>query len=334
MRKLNFGRNVLLTFSACLAAASTMATGQSNPSPQARSAVGAAPANQTPTATEWQAAAGSKMEFDVASVRQSPPGTFTPPNFPLSRDDSYSLNGGLFSADFPLIVYIEFAYKLWLTDGQRRLMLAHLPKWVSGDSFTIHARRNGSPTKDQMRLMVQSLLASRFKLAIHFESQNVPAFALTLAKPGKTGPMIRPHAEGPPCQTLAPQSGRGVSLDRSVVFPRECSVFGLSRKPGHIFLAGSRDTTMELIAASLASLPGGLDRPVVDRTGLAGKYDFTIEWTSVANAPGTLTPEAQPDSQGVSFLEAIKEQLGLRLEPVKAPVNVLVIDHVERPSEN
>jgi bla regulator protein BlaR1 len=334
MRKLNFGRNVLVIFSACVAIASTIATGQSNPSPQAQSAVGPAPANQTPTATEWQAAARNKMEFDVASVRQSPPGTFTPPNFPLSRDDSYTPNGGLFSADFPLVVYIEFAYKLWLTNGQRRLMLARLPKWVSAESFTIHARRNGSPTKDQMRLMVQSLLASRFKLAIHFESQNVPAFALTLARTGKIGPTIRPHAEGPPCETSAPQSGQGFSSGHPVVFPRECNEFGLSRRPDHTFLAGARDATMELIAASLASLPGGLDRPVVDRTGLAGKYDFRIEWTSDASVPGTSTSEAQPDSQGVGFLEAIKEQLGLRLEPIKAPINVLVIDHVERPSDN
>jgi uncharacterized protein (TIGR03435 family) len=284
----------LLTLSAWVGIASAAATGQSNLPSQAQSAIGPAPAAKPPPASQWEAAAGNKMEFDVASVRESPPGTFTPPSFPLSRDDSYSPNGGLFSADFPLVVYIEFAYKLWLTDGQRRLMLAHLPKWVSADSFTIHARRTGSPTKDQMRLMLQSLLASRFKLAIHFESQNVPAFALTLVKAGKTGPMIRPHAEGPPCETLAPQSGEAVSSGRPVVFPRECSVFGLSRRPDHTFLAGSRDATMELIAASLASLPSGLDRPVVERTGLTGKYDFTIEWTSDANALGSPLPRRSP----------------------------------------
>jgi bla regulator protein blaR1 len=305
-----------------------------DPPAHAQPAVSQIPSVQSGTAAQSKAAAQEKMEFDVASVRQSPPGTFTPPNFPLSPDDSYAPTAGLLSADFPLTVYIEFAYKLWLTGEQRHSMLAGLPKWVSADSFTIHARRAGSPTKDQMRLMMQSLLASRFKLSVHFETRSVPAFALTLAKPGTAGPNLRPHSEGPSCETLAPASGENVSSSHPEAFPRECNVFGLSRRPDHTFLAGSRNTTMEWIAASLASLPGGLDRPVVDRTGLTGRYDFTIEWTADANTPGTSTSEAQLDPQAATFLEAVKEQLGLKLEPVKAPLNVLVIDRVERPSEN
>jgi bla regulator protein BlaR1 len=331
MRELHFGKSVLLTIAGWTLAALPMASGHSNPPVQRVSQI---PSGQSETAAQGKAAAEEKMEFDVASVRQSPPGTFTPPNFPLSPGDSYAPTAGLFSADFPLVVYIEFAYKLWLTAGQRHFMLAGLPKWVSTDSFTIHARRAGSPTKDQMRLMVQSLLASRFNLSVHFETQSVPAFALTLATPGKIGPNIRPHAEGQPCETSVPAPGGSVSSGHPEPFPRECNVFGLSRRPDHTFSAGSRNTTMELIAASLASLPGGLDRPVVDRTGLTGRYDFAIEWTADASTPGTSAPGAGLDPQGTTFLEAIKEQLGLKLEPIKAPLNVLVVDHVERPSEN
>ncbi len=185
-----------------------------------------------------------------------------------------------------------------------------------------------------MRLMVQSLLADRFKLAIHFETQQVPALALTLAKPGKTGPRLRLHAEGPSCDAPLPPSAEGASTNRPEAFPRECSVYGLSRRPDHTLLAGSRNTTMELLAASLASLPDGLDRPAVDRTGLTGKYDFTIEWTPESNVPGANAAVAQPASQGTTFLEAVKEQLGLKLESTRAPLDVLVIDHVEKPSEN
>jgi bla regulator protein blaR1 len=292
------------------------------------------PAVQAPTGTDWQLAAGGKMAFDVASVRQSKPGTFMPPSFPLSPDDSYKPNGGLFSADFPLIVYIEFAYKPWLTHDERDSMLAHLPKWVATDSFTIRAQQAGNPTKDQMRLMVQSLLADRFKLAVHSEVRRVPAFALTLTKPGKTGPNLRPHAEGPSCDVPIPSSARGDPASGSEVFPLECNVYGLSGQSDHTVLAGSRNTTMELIAASLSSLPDGLDRPVVDRTGLTGKYDFTLEWTPEPNGSAAHADGVLPSPQGTTFLEAVKEQLGLKLESTKAPLNVLVIDHVERPFEN
>jgi hypothetical protein len=142
---------------------------------------------QSPPVPEWQKAAGGTISFEVASIRPTKPDAFTPPNFPLSSDDAYASTGGLFTADFPLDVYIEFAYKLLLSREQRDAMLARLPKWVETDNFEIHARGAADSTKDQMRLMMQSLLADRFKLAIHFETQQVPVLALTLVKPGKLG---------------------------------------------------------------------------------------------------------------------------------------------------
>jgi hypothetical protein len=94
-----------------------------------------APIAQTQKVPQWQTAAGGKMSFDVASIRPSKPGTFTPPNFPLSSDDAYAPTAGLFTADFPLIHYIEFAYKIWLTREQRDSILVHLPKWVATENF-------------------------------------------------------------------------------------------------------------------------------------------------------------------------------------------------------
>jgi uncharacterized protein (TIGR03435 family) len=103
-------------------------------------------------------------------------------------------------------------------------------------------------------------------------------------------------------------------------------------KPGNVLLAGSRNTTMALFAASVPSL-GQIDRPVVDRTGLSGKYDLSIEWAREENGSAA-SVDVQTESQGTTFLEAMKEQLGLKLESTKAPLDVLVIDHVEMPSEN
>jgi beta-lactamase regulating signal transducer with metallopeptidase domain len=146
--------------------------------------------------SDWQAEAGGKMAFEVASVKP----TRTPklPSFPLD-DRNAKPPGGRFAASFPLWIYISFAYKLSPNEEERRAGMAQLAKVIGTDLYEIEARAEGNPTKDQMRLMMQSLLADRFKLKVHFESQEVPVFALTLVKPGKLGPKLRPHSEGPPC---------------------------------------------------------------------------------------------------------------------------------------
>jgi uncharacterized protein (TIGR03435 family) len=164
-----------------------------------------------------------KLTFEVASIKQSK-GAFTPPSFPLDAGDAFVPTGGLFNADFPLVVYITFAYKLWLTPAQMQAMTEHLPKWVASDRFAIHARAEGNPTKDQIRQMMQSLLADRFQMQIHFETKTVPLFALTLIKPGKLGPNLRPHDQGPPCD--APPSAE--------VFPPRCDVYWETLPRGHI----------------------------------------------------------------------------------------------------
>jgi uncharacterized protein (TIGR03435 family) len=123
---------------------------------------------------EWQTAAGGAMSFDVASIRPTKPGEFTPPNFAISNDDSYRPVGGSFIADFPLETYIEFAYKIRLSPEQRRAMLATVPAWVGSEGYEVHAKVEGNPTKDQMRLMMQALMAERFGLKIHFETREIP----------------------------------------------------------------------------------------------------------------------------------------------------------------
>jgi uncharacterized protein (TIGR03435 family) len=285
-----------------------------------------APGQQTPV-PEWQVAAGGKKTFDVASIKVAA-GDFRSPLFPLDESDAFKSTGGRFFAQFPVLTFIQFGWKVRPTREQAQAILATLPKWVATDRFEIEARGEGNATKDQLRLMMQSLLAERFHLALHFETHETAVFALALIKPGKTGPKIRPHSEGPPCDA---------AVDPDVVFPEPCDAQALRIRPSRALMAGSRHTTLDSVAASLASL-GGLGRPVVDQTGLTGRYDFTLEWFDETGAFGPRPPAPAPgaaaDPQGPSFLEALRDQLGMKLESTRAPVQFLVIDHIERPSEN
>jgi uncharacterized protein (TIGR03435 family) len=277
---------------------------------------------------DWQSKAGGKVTFDVASVKLSK-GAFVPPNVPLNTGNAFTPAGGYFRADFPLSVYIEFAYKIWPSDEQEREMLGHLPKWVATDRYSIEARAAGNPTKDQMRLMVQSLLAERFKLAAHFETKERPVFALTLVKTGSLGPKLISHADGASCDRPGVSAGPG-----STGFPPGCDSPAVLRKSnGALMLLGYRNATMDLLASSLSTMV--LDRPVIDKTGLSGTFDFTLEWAPESHGPPPSdAPAAASDPIGPTSMQALRDQLGLKVESTKGPVQTLVIDGVERPSDN
>ncbi len=269
------------------------------------------------------------MAFEIASVKMDK-GPFRPPNFPLDTGDAFT-PGNRFSADFPLLTYIHFAYKVNFSQQQRQFILAYWPKWIDSDRYAIEAKAAGPANKDQMRLMMQALLADRFRLAVHFETQGTTVMALKLVKPGKTGPKLLAHSEGPACEDLAAPAPQSHAGDSSRPFPERCYVQELNMN-GHQLRAGSRNTTMDELAGALSGL-GRLDRPVVDQTGLSSRIDYEMEWTPEPNSGGPPDANPPPD-QGPTFLEALREQLGLRLEPTKAPLRVLVIDSLERPSEN
>jgi uncharacterized protein (TIGR03435 family) len=280
---------------------------------------------------DWQTAAGGKMAFDVATVRVSPPGMFSPPSFPLSVDDSFRPTGGEFSADFPLGVYINFAYKLGMSPEQSKAMTAQVPKEVSSVRFTVHAKGPATATKDQMRLMVQDLLRERFGLKAHYETREISSLEMTLKKPGVTGPKLRPHSDGPKCA----EEGGPATADG--VFPPVCAMYAAQTTPEHLVLVGSRNTTLALIAAQASQL-GRLGKTVVDRTGLTGRWDFTLQFAPEPGMlplpPGASSAPPEAPAQGPSFLEAMDDQLGLKFKPGKASLQVLVVDHVEMPSAN
>lgn len=272
----------------------------------------------------WEKAAGGKQQFEVASVRLDT-GEFKVPSFPLSNDDSYMETGGLFHADFPLVVYIQFAYKLPAAPEQ-------LPDWASKDRFLVEGRAEGHPTKDQYRMMMQSLLDERFGFKMHFESKEEPVYAMVQIKPGKLGPNLQPHSDGPACDATPPEQKKG-EPPNTTMFPGRCAVYALTRLANRDALWGSRDTTTALIAESLPTLTK-IERPVVDHTGLTDRYDFRVEFSMEATRAQNGGTEAQPEVTGTPLLQAFEEQLGLKLIPAKAVLTVPVVDSVARPTEN
>jgi uncharacterized protein (TIGR03435 family) len=252
--------------------------------------------------------------FEAISIRPSKP----------DAQGHFRMQNGRLTGDGLLWNYILSAWNLMPSREQIDAMIAHLPKWVATDSFEINAVAEGNPSPEQMRLMLQSLLADRFGLKVHFEATETPVLALVPNKPGKTGPKLRPHSEGLACDS----AGKGVN-----VFPPVCNQFLVTPKPDHAVLVGARNVTLGQIADFVSSL-ARLDRPVVDQTGLIKPFDFTLEFTHLPKGSPPPDPNASLASSGTTLQEALDEQLGLKLTATTAPRNTLVIDHVERPSQN
>ena len=191
-----------------------------------------------------------------------------------------------------LVQYIAFAYKL--TNKQLQSVVIAGP-WTMTTLFDIEARADGNPTKDQYRLMMQSLLAERFKLTVHFETRQVPVYGLVLVKPGKLGPQLRIHQpDDPVCAKPSAARGPEGFPPAADGFPDFCGaqVRMKPSAPGRMKLGG-RDDPMAQFAAIATTGVGAVDRPVLDQTGL-GNVDFNLEWQVVAAnfAPGE---EFHPD---------------------------------------
>jgi uncharacterized protein (TIGR03435 family) len=292
--------------------------------------------------------------FDVASVRPTRPGARQDTNVPLDSgnvyttirsDDARTAAGGyLIATHQPLWRYISFAYTLSGTQelALRFSIFSGVPKsgapfWVTGsfdaspEYFDISARAPANTSIDQMRLMMRTLLADRFHLVVHDQTADAPVFALVLAKPGVTGPNLRPHPASDTC--AAPTSGQTSTPappSAESNLPPVCGVIAHvpSSAPGQHY--GGRAIPLALFATSVPTMTGlaATPRPVVDQTGLSGLYDFTLNW--IHDPSGD---EATSDNIA-NFHEALKNQLGLELKSSRAPISLLIVDHVERPSEN
>jgi uncharacterized protein (TIGR03435 family) len=288
---------------------------------------------QTPGAAQ---AATGKLEFDVASVRQNKSGGKPHSNIPLGPQNIYGPSGGVVSAkNFSLLYYMTFAYKL--TDYQQEALRSKAPDWVLTDRFNIEARtENRGVTKDDLRAMMQSLLAARFGLSVHYESRTVSVYALELVRPGAMGPKLRAHPAEAACPGFSPlvktEEGKPIaSLPDAAAdgYPTFCGgILGVPASAQDRYSFGARNVSMALIASSFSSW-GNLGRPVVDQTGLSGTWDFVLDYT-----PDPRPDYATVDSGGPTFEAALQKQLGLKLEGKKAPVEFLAIDHVDRLTGN
>jgi bla regulator protein blaR1 len=217
-------------------------------------------------------------------------------------------------------------------------MYAKLPKWANS-SYLIEAKADGNPTKDQMRVMMQSLLADRFKLRVHFDTREGPVLALLLVEPGKLGPKLIPHSAGPPCPDFeVPDLSKPPQPPKLGVDSRPCGLSAyVIRGTSDGTWIGSRDTPPWLIASDVYTYGlsvGELDKPVVDHTGLTGMFDWVLELPAgiITLIPKPPNPDDPP--KGTPFLDALRKQLGPKLERSRGDVRTFIIDHIEPPSEN
>lgn len=177
----------------------------------------------------------------------------------------------------------------------------------------------------QISLMKQSLLADRFKLKVHFVMREMPVYELVVAKGGGKAKLTTPDPNALPApkganyvNTFGPHSGLGVTRGAQGVLEMT-----------------AKDVFMDNVAQSFQEAVDDLGgRTIVNKTGLDGRYDFTLKWTNqqTASAPGA--DSAAAESEAPSIFTALEEQLGLKLVPAKGMVEVVVIDSIERPSEN
>ena len=204
------------------------------------------------------------------------------------------------------------------------------PRWIRTVAYDISAKPETAAKASEVNLMMQALLRDRFGLAIHHETRTLPIYAVVLArKDGTLGPSLVKSKEGG-CVVRTPGSPPPPPPDLAKPATRWCGL--LMMRPRK--LSGAAVPIVILVE----QLSLRLGRTVIDMTGLKGNYDIDLEWTSDEGAfpflEGSSDRASPPDPNGQTILDGLKEQLGLKIESRRAPVDVIVIDHVERPSAN
>jgi uncharacterized protein (TIGR03435 family) len=237
------------------------------------------------------------LKYELASVKPSPPEERGGSGRPEPGGQRYR------GIHLPLKAYISSAYRI------KADQVVGGPGWIGTDSFDIEAQAAKPSTLEEHHLMMRSLLAERFHLQFHLETKEMPFYSLGLESNGVKLTLHDATNSGEPW------------IEQGMDTPFHARWKATS-------------SSMELFAFRLAAI---MDRPVIDQTGLKGEYDFTLTYTM--DLPPNLPPDSmingQPiDNSGPSIFQAVRQQLGLRLDARKGPVEVMVIDHVEKPSGN
>lgn len=233
------------------------------------------------------------LQFDAASVK---------PNTSGVRNQSQTTDGRTFRAtNVPVRTLIRQAYGLMFEDYR----LVGAPDWTNFERFDVVATLPEQASRSQASAMLRALLADRFKLIAHTEVRESPTYALVLArKDGKPGPQLK-HATRDCSASPAPQPSPGEDNPCALRIGKDIS---------------GRGQPMAQLAKTLLQFAG---RPIEDRTGLTGGFDFDIQASEIGG-----------DSDQPSIFTAIQEQLGLKLETTKAPVEFVVVDSIERSTPN
>ena len=262
--------------------------------------------------------------FDVASVKPSPP----PTGGPMFVTYGPRAGGQWLAQNAPFLMILRSAYPDFSQPGQ----IAGGPEWVNTARFDIDARTSLNLPADAMAEMLKNLLAERFKLKVHVERREIDVYAMVLARSdGQLGRGLRKPARdceaveaarkkaaaggAPPTQAAPPKPGERP----------ECGA--LSAAMNGVARLATGGTPLSIIPPVIQSTVG---RPVIDRTGLAGRWDIELEY-SITTTPSTAADQANAPA---SIFTAMQEQLGLRLESRKEPMEVLVIDQIELPTPN
>jgi uncharacterized protein (TIGR03435 family) len=233
--------------------------------------------------------------FEVATIKPSQPG---------AQGRGLTMRGrNVVTINTPVSFLMSFAY------GVHPRQVVGGPSWLESENFDITGQPDiqGVPNEQQIRRMVEKLLVDRLKLTFHREKRELSVYALTV---GKTGPKLTKNDTNPD------------------------GLPGLGfRAPGAMFVVNA---TLANFAATMQMAV--LDRPVVDQTALAGRYDFTLNWTPDETQFGGMGIRVPPPADAANappgLFTAIQEQIGLKFESTKAPVDVLVVDRIEKPTEN
>jgi uncharacterized protein (TIGR03435 family) len=242
-------------------------------------------------------AADADPSFDVATIKPDPSGDSTIRGLTMNRRNFRIRNGSL--GDL-----VSFAYNVQVKQ------IVNGPTWLENDRYDLDAvpDKEGAPSPDQLRTMVRKLLADRFQLKVHTEKRDMPAFVLTVAKGGQK--IAATQINGP------------------------LPGFGMSPGKGGLMLRVI-NAKMDEFTSFLQMVV--LDRPVVNQTGLSGRYDFNVTFTpddSEFNGHPPKVPQGDGSDSAANLFDAMQAQAGLKLSGEKTAVDVVAIDHVEKPSAN
>ena len=270
------------------------------------------------TAAAFPQSFAAPPKFEVASIKRCVAG---------SADRSHGIRvtpARLSVTCSPVKFLIQAAYA---TSADASVPISGGPAWIDSELYDIEAKADGNPSRETMSgPMLQALLEDRFKLRIRRETKEVPVYALTVAK---GGPKLQAFHEG---SCVSNDLEKPAASSPGQKRPILCGSYSIGLKGSNLTLDVHKRSVTEF------SRQLHLDRPVLDKTGIAGLFDFHLEFASDGTTAGFFPPgyQAEPSDSpdGPSIFTAIEAQLGLKLEPAKGPGEILIIENIEKPTDN